>query len=258
MDLLHAALGKDPVAGLMVILSLIVIEGVLSVDNAAVLATMVMKLPRNQRAKALRYGIFGAYLFRGICLVLASWLMKFWILEPLGGLYLLWLAWDHFTKKPEPEEVDENAPPPGNAIFQKIQKAIGPFWATVIAVEIMDLAFSIDNVVAAVAYVKNFEEPTKLILVCTGVFLGILTMRFAAQGFVKLMERYPYLDNCAFAVIGLLGVKLMLAIPRHFLPDGQMIREFLESKTFDLSTSVLTLLIFIVPIMIKGRQKRIS
>lgn len=62
---------------ILIILNLIIIESLLSVDNAAVLATMVMDLPKEQREKALKYGIIGAYVFRGICLVLAAWLVKY-------------------------------------------------------------------------------------------------------------------------------------------------------------------------------------
>ena len=75
----------------LIILNLILIESLLSVDNAAVLATMVMDLPKEQREKALKYGIFDAYIFRGICLVLASWLVKIWWLKALGGVYLIYL-----------------------------------------------------------------------------------------------------------------------------------------------------------------------
>ena len=63
---------------ILIILNLIIIESLLSVDNAAVLATMVMDLPKEQREKALKYGIIGAYVFRGICLVLAASLVKIW------------------------------------------------------------------------------------------------------------------------------------------------------------------------------------
>jgi len=251
MDWTYNILGPDPTAGLMVVFILILIEGVLSVDNAAVLATMVMRLPEEQRGKALKYGIFGAYAFRGLCLVLAAWLITIWWLEPLGGLYLLWLAWSHFSKHEAVEDVGvEAVETEGNLLYRCTLGLLGPFWATVVAVEIMDLAFSIDNVVAAVAYVKNFPMPSQLVLVCTGVFLGILAMRFAAQGFVKLMQRYPFLESCAFAVIGILGIKLLLSVPRHFLSEGNPIHDFLASKYFDLGTSVLTLLIFIVPVVI--------
>lgn len=251
MDWSYAVLGPDPAAGLMVILILILIEGILSVDNAAVLATMVMRLPADQRGKALRYGIIGAYAFRGLCLGLAAWLIEFWWLEPLGGLYLLWLAFKHFTRHESVgEEGAEAVATEGNWLYRQTIGRVGPFWATVVAVEVMDLAFSIDNVVAAVAYVQKFPMPSKLVLVCTGVFLGILTMRFAAQGFVRLMHRFPFLEGCAFTVIGILGVKLVLGIPRHLLAEGHPVREVLVSKWFDLGTSALTLAIFVVPVLV--------
>jgi YkoY family integral membrane protein len=257
MDWTYNILGPDPAAGIMVVLILILIEGVLSVDNAAVLATMVMGLPEGQRGKALKYGIIGAYAFRGICLVLAAWLIKIWWLEPIGGLYLLYIAWKHFTRHESVEEEGaEAAAKEGNWLYRHTMGRLGPFWATVVAVEVMDLAFSLDNVLAAVAYVKNFPMPSQLVLVCIGVFLGILAMRFAAQGFVKLMHRYPFLESCAFVVIAILGVKLLLSVPRHFLTHGNPVHDFLASKYFDLGTSVLTLLIFIVPVAIHRAKNR--
>ena len=81
---------------ILIILNLIIIESLLSVDNAAVLATMVMDLPKEQREKALKYGIIGAYVFRGICLVLAAWLVKIWWLKAIGGLYLIYLFIKYF------------------------------------------------------------------------------------------------------------------------------------------------------------------
>lgn len=251
MDWTYNILGPDPAAGIMVVFILILIEGVLSVDNAAVLATMVMRLPEDQRGKALRYGIIGAYVFRAICLALAAWLITIWWLEPIGGLYLLYLAWTHFSRhKSVEQEGAEAVATEGNWLYRHTLGRLGPFWATVVAVEVMDLAFSLDNVLAAVAYVKNFPMPSKLVLVCLGVFIGILAMRFAAQGFVKLMHRYPFLESCAFVVIGILGVKLLLSVPRHFLPVGNLVHDFLASKYFDLGTSLLTILIFIVPVLV--------
>ncbi|HEX7262039.1 MAG TPA: hypothetical protein VF258_09505 [Luteolibacter sp.] len=251
MDWTFNILGPDPFAGVMVVVMLIIIEGVLSVDNAAVLATMVMRLPAEQRGKALKYGILGAYLFRGLCLAVAAWLIRIWWLEPLGGIYLLWLTWKHFARHESVEdEAVEAVATEGNWLYRHTIGRLGTFWATVVAVEVMDLAFSIDNVLAAVAYVKNFPMPSQLVLVCTGVFLGILTMRFAAQGFVKLMHRYHFLETCAFAVLGILGVKLLLSIPRHFSPAGSTIHDILTSHYFDMGTSAVTLLIFIVPVVL--------
>jgi YkoY family integral membrane protein len=242
MDILHRLLGHDPTAGLLVILNLILIESVLSVDNAAVLATMVMRLPHAQRGKALRIGLLVGYVFRGACLVLANKLMSIWWLGPLGGLYLLWLAGKHFAKHEHIElettgaETDE-----GNWIYRSVIVMMGPFWATVLSVELMDLAFSIDNVLAASAYTKN------IYLVCGGVFIGILVMRFAAQGFVTLMHHFPYLETCAFVVVGLLGLKLNAEIVTTLIP-ASAVAHWMESNVFKIGWSALTLAVFAVPL----------
>ncbi len=245
MDFLHTILGEDIKAGLLIILNLIVIESLLSVDNAAVLATMVMDLPKSQREKALKYGIIGAYVFRGICLALAAWLVTVWWLKPLGGLYLLYLAIDYFIKKSkskgekhEEEEVDKSK----SWIYKSTVGLIGTFWATVALVEVMDLAFSIDNVFAAVAFTDN------IYLIYIGVFIGILAMRFVAQAFVKLMEKFTFLETIAFLVIGVLGIKLTSSLFTHFYPESP-VSHAIEGETTDLFVSLFTVAIFILPVL---------
>ena len=98
-EILQHILGSDWENSLIIIFNLILIESLLSVDNAAVIATMVLDLPPDQRKRALRYGILGAYFFRGLCLIFAAWLIKIWWLKPLGGLYLIYLAVDYFRRK---------------------------------------------------------------------------------------------------------------------------------------------------------------
>ena len=61
---------------IFIFLNIILLEIVLSVDNAAVLATMVKQLPKNQQKKSLTYGIIGAYVFRGLALIFASILIE--------------------------------------------------------------------------------------------------------------------------------------------------------------------------------------
>jgi YkoY family integral membrane protein len=243
MDFLHTILGDDIQAGLLIILNLIVIESLLSVDNAAVLATMVMDLPKEQREKALKYGIIGAYVFRGICLFLAAWLVKIWWLKPLGGLYLLYLAFDYFRKKNsketgEEEVVDKNE----SWIYKSTVGAVGTFWATVALVEVMDLAFSIDNVFAAVAFTDH------IYLIYIGVFIGILAMRFVAQAFVKLMEKFNFLETVAFIVIGVLGIKLTSSVFTHFFPESP-VSHIIEGEKTDLFVSIFTVAIFLIPVI---------
>ena len=233
---------KHPGASLLIIGNLVLIESLLSVDNAAVLATMVMGLSPNDRKRALKYGIFGAYIFRGLCLFFASFLVKVWWLKVVGGLYLLYLAMEWIIEKTKKKEAAEPANKAPGRLYAMTVGRFGIFWATVISVEIMDLAFSMDNVFAAVAFSNNI-----LIILC-GVFIGILAMRFVAQGFVQLMQRYPFLEGCAYAVIGLLGIKLSLSLYQHYYPAAKF-SVLLSGDRVDSIVSVITISIFLVPII---------
>ncbi|TYZ13466.1 DUF475 domain-containing protein [Hymenobacter lutimineralis] len=233
----------NPLAALAIVGNLIIIESLLSVDNAAVLATMVGDLPKEQRQKALRYGIIGAYVFRGLCIVFASFLIEFWFLKPLGGLYLLYLAYAQFKPRNHGSSDDDQGPDKEKSwVYRHTLGLFGQFWATVALIELMDLAFSIDNVFAVVAFTDN------LILICLGVFIGILAMRLVAQAFVLLMAKYPFLETAAFLVIGILGLKLLLSLVEHYQPESAFSR-FLGSHAADVGLTVLTVVIFLIPVL---------
>ncbi|MET4107486.1 hypothetical protein [Hymenobacter sp. UYP22] len=240
----------NPLAALAVVGNLIIIESLLSVDNAAVLATMVGDLPKEQRQKALRYGIIGAYVFRGICLLFASYLVEVWFLKPLGGLYLLYLAASYFLPK-RGAQADDGVDKEKSWIYRRTLGTFGQFWATVALIELMDLAFSIDNVFAVVAFTDN------LILVCTGVFIGILAMRLVAQAFVLLMAKYPFLETAAFVVIGILGLKLLLSLVEHYAPTHPFSR-FLTSETAEIGLTLLTVAVFAVPLLVTWVRRRVA
>ena len=121
---------NNPGASLAVIGNLIIIESLLSIDNAAVLATMVMDLPEHQRAKALRYGIWGAYFFRGLAMIFAAVLIKIWWLKPLGGLYLLYLAYDYWKRK-QPTDIETKVLDKNRNWFYRVTVgSLGNFWST--------------------------------------------------------------------------------------------------------------------------------
>ncbi|HEY9569882.1 MAG TPA: TerC family protein [Metalysinibacillus sp.] len=188
----------DPVSwGL--ILSLVLIEGLLSADNALVLAVLVRHLPEQQRKKALLYGMIGAYFFRFIFIGIGVYLVKFWFIKALGALYLAWLSISHFIKKEE-EDIQE---------FNKntlLVRLFGTFWATVITVEIMDVAFSVDSILAA------FAVSSEVWVLLMGGMLGILVMRTVATVFVSLIDRIPELENTAFILIGIIAIKMGLSV----------------------------------------------
>lgn len=227
---------------LSIIGSLIIIESLLSIDNAAVLATMVKDLPKHQQGKALKYGIIGAYVFRGLSLIFVSILVKIVFLKLLGGLYLLWLTSNYFYTKATPQEDDDLLNKTENILYKFTLGRLGSFWATVVLIEFMDLSFSIDNVLAAVAFTPNIT------LICIGVFIGILAMRFAAQVFVYLLGIFPFLEAMAFIVIALLGVKLVLSYICEYFKSSN-ICETLNGHEADLYTSIFTLSIFVLPIL---------
>jgi YkoY family integral membrane protein len=232
----------NPVAAFAIVGNLIIIESLLSVDNAAVLATMVMDLPENQRNRALRYGIWGAYIFRGLAMIFAAILIQIWWLKPLGGLYLLYLVYDWWKGKQTEGKEDDLIDKQSNWLYKSTVGLFGTFWSTVALVEFMDMAFSIDNVFAAVAFTPN------IILICAGVFIGILAMRFVAQGFVKLMEKYPFLETSAFIVIAILGIKLSLSFIEHFYPESTFSKA-LSSEHAEIYTSLLTMSVFFIPLL---------
>lgn len=242
MNQLFSQVLADPTASLIIIGNLIIIESLLSVDNAAVLATMVMDLPKDQREKALKYGIFGAFFFRGLAMIFAAFLIKIWWLKPLGGLYLLYLVFDWWKGKQTESKEDDFVDKQGNWLYKLTIGSLGNFWATVCLVELMDMAFSIDNVFAAVAFTPN------IILICIGVFIGILAMRFIAQWFVKLMETYSFLETSAFIVIAILGIKLLLSLFVKVSPSSS-ISIFLSSHNADIAMSIITVSIFFIPIL---------
>jgi len=179
------------VGALPVIVSLILIEGLLSVDNALAIAAMARHLPKPQQEIALRLGIFGAYLFRGICMGLAAWIIENPWLKIGGAVYLIYLMCKHFA---ESDSAEETGASPGVGDI-----AARGLFATIVAIEVMDLSLSVDNVVAAVAM------SPELWVVCSGVFIGILALRFVAGACIKLIERFPILEHVAFLLIGYVG-----------------------------------------------------
>ena len=211
----------------LIFLNIMILEIVLSIDNAAVLAAMVKELPKEQQKKALTYGIAGAYVFRGLALLFASVLIKLVWLKVAGGLYLMYLAYNALSTKVEQ----------GSSKMTIKIPFLSALWSTIVAIEMMDLVFSIDNVFAAVAFTPN------LWLICGGVFVGILAMRFATTKFVKVLEKNPILERVAYWVIGALGLKL---VSSYWLHD-------LNTEAIDAVFSILTLLAFIVPLIVKKK-----
>jgi YkoY family integral membrane protein len=188
---------SDPVSW-GIIGSLVLLEGLLSADNALVLAVMVKHLPKEQQRKALFYGILGAYLFRFLAIGLGTFLIGFWEVKALGALYLFYIAYKGLFKAGGEEGETENK---GTS-----------FWRTVLLVELMDIAFSIDSVVAA------FGLSNEVWVLFLGGILGVLMMRGVAQLFLKLIARFPELEQTAFILIALIAGKMLAGAFGYEMP----------------------------------------
>ncbi|SDO81160.1 integral membrane protein, YkoY family [Paenibacillus sp. yr247] len=170
--------------------TLVILEGLLSADNALVLAVMVRHLPKDQQKKALFYGLIGAYIFRFLAIGVGTFLVQITWIKVLGGVYLLWIAISNLFFKKHEEEGE-------------IQNKELSFWRTVLAVEVMDIAFSVDSVLAA------FGVSEKVWVLFLGGVLGVLMMRGVAQVFLKLIDKIPELEKTAFILIIIIGIKMI-------------------------------------------------
>lgn len=184
-------------ADLVTVGLLVALEGLLSADNAMVLAVIVLGLPKYEQRKALRYGIAGAFVFRVLAILFAIWLKEIQFVLLIGAAYLLWLPYEHFAG--HADAAARRRPRPAKSIL-----GLSPFWSTVLKVEATDIVFAIDSILVAVA----LSDKTWVII--TGGILGVVAMRLVIGQLLTLVNRYPTLVDGAFVIIAWVGIKLIL------------------------------------------------
>jgi YkoY family integral membrane protein len=217
---------------------LIALEGLLSADNAMVLAVLVLGLPKHEQKQALRYGMIGAFFFRTVAILLAAVLIRVAWVKLLGAGYLLYLVYRHFFG----HEAGGNrrVAPPAQAWF-----GLAPFWATVAKVELTDIVFAIDSILVAVA----MSPKTWVIL--TGGILGIVMMRLVIGQLLVLVERYPTLVDGAFIIIGWVGFKLLI---EYLHTEGHI--DFAVPKWLSLGLIVLIFGAALIYAMLQERKAK--
>ena len=234
---------------LLVVGLLVILEGLLSIDNALVLGLLAKRLPPELRSRALSYGLIGAFVFRIIAIATASFLLQWTFVKLLGGGYLIFIALKHLIfesgedkdqytldENGKPHLVDsetgeelhsdranievEQRVPLGNSLVAykgdetksagKPPKAFSAaaFWKMVLIIELTDIAFAVDSILAAMALAGSEEE--KLWVVILGGLMGVVLMRFAAVMFIRLLERFPRFELSAYLLVAVIGLKLVL------------------------------------------------
>lgn len=210
-----------------VLLVLVALEGLLAADNALVLAIMVKHLPEKERRKALFYGLAGAFVFRFGSLFVISYLVDIWQVQAIGALYLLFIAANHIFRKVVVKKGEES-------VKKEEEKKKSGFWMTVFKVEMADIAFAVDSILAAVALAMALPssglpnigglDGGKFLVIFAGGLIGLIIMRFAANFFVRLLLKKPGLEIAAFCIVGWVGVKLLVYTLSHealaILPVG--------------------------------------
>ncbi len=239
-----------------VLIVLIVLEGLLAADNAVVLAVLVRHLEPKERKKALFYGLVGAFVFRMIAILLLVWLVQWWWMQALGALYLFWVSGSHLygifkenrenKKDPEQKKIEaaEAAAP---------KKGSG-FWMTVLKVEVADIAFAIDSILAAAAIALALPEvggdffgvnAGQYSVMLIGGLVGVIIMRFFASWFVAVLAQRPGLEVAAFLIVGWVGVKLAILSMAHEAV-GLIPHEFPHSTTWKLIFWSVMIIIIVV------------
>lgn len=187
----------------LILLVLVVLEAVLSADNAIALAAIAKSVKDPQLQKqALNIGLVGAYVLRIALIFAATWVIQYWQFELLGAMYLLWLVFNYFYTS-EGEDDEERT-----LGFESV-------WQIIPTIAITDLAFSLDSVTSAIA----ITEDTWLIV--AGGTIGIVILRFLAGLFIRWLQEYTYLEDAGFITVGFVGLRLLLKVwlPDYLIPE---------------------------------------
>ena len=186
---------------------LIILELLLSADNAIALASLTKSLDSTAlRSKALNIGITISLLIRIFLILLSNILLKFVIIRIFAGLYLIYLFISNvFFGVENGFQDSDNVKSNNNFKFLKI----------VALLSLTDFAFSIDSITTAVAISDQY------ILIIFGAIIGVLALRFTSGIFLRLLEKFLRLETAGYIAILIVGIKLLLntLFAETILPD---------------------------------------
>lgn len=246
-----------------VLIVLVVLEGLLAADNAVVLAVMVRHLSPKDRKKALFYGLLGAFVFRMVAILLLVWLVQWWFVQAIGALYLFYVSISHligiYKHRNDSEEEKERE-------LEKNEKKGSGFWMTVLKVEVADIAFAVDSILAAAAIALALPEVGgdffgvnigQYTVMLVGGLIGVIIMRFFANWFVKLLAERPSLEVAAFTIVGWVGVKLTVLTLSHEAV-GILPETFPQSTAWKLTFWIVMLVIILIGWFAGGKKSNVK
>lgn len=228
----------------LIIFSLVMIECLLSVDNAIVLAAQTRVLPTlKEQEESLFYGIWGSYIFRFLVIGIGVYLIKFWIVKVVGAVYLIYLVYRFVNDQVQRRQ--------GKASQQRQPKKRQSrltgrklFWSVVAQIEMMDIIFSIDSVLASLAISSN------PVIVLIGGMIGIACMRGVAEVIMRLMRKIPELEPMAYFLIFFIAIKLFISIPAIDIE--------IPSSLFGIFVLVVLVITIVIHFIRTGRNSKLT
>ncbi|HBI02509.1 MAG TPA: hypothetical protein DDY49_00580 [Paenibacillaceae bacterium] len=214
-----------------ILLSIIVIDLVLAGDNAIVIGLAARSLPKSQQKKAIIWGTVGAIIIRATATIFVVWLLKIPGLLLVGGLILIWIAYQLLVK----EEGSENV--------KSSTSLIGAIRTIIIA----DVMMGLDNVLAIAGAAHGH-----FFLVVIGLLISVPLVVWGSQVILKWMEKFPALIYIGAGVLAMTAAK-MVAEEKFILPyfDGNPILKW----TF---VSVVVAAVLILGKMKKAKQAQVT
>jgi len=183
---------------LPLVLLVLVVEVLLSADNAAALAIIVKKLPEKRRKSALFAGLYSAFFLRALGVIFAAYLIHLFWMQIIGGLYLIYISWKFIFGSKKTSSLSPTS-------YKK----------AVIYVELIDLLFAIDSILGAFALITLYYPidmiSSKLWIIYLGGALGLIAVRAMTGSLLKILNKYKRFERIIFFVIGWMGVKLLAA-----------------------------------------------
>ncbi len=173
--------------------SVIIVNVILSGDNAVVIAMAVRSLPRSQRKRGIVIGAAGAVLLRVVLTFFVARMLQTPYLKLVGGLVIVWLAVKLFVDVTPENDDDPKA---------------GTVWQALKIIVIADLTMSLDNVLGVGAASRG-----NAFLLIFGLATSIPVMIFASSLLTMLMDKYPIILYIGAAVLGKVGAEMILTDP---------------------------------------------
>lgn len=179
------------------------LEMILSADNAIVLGILAARLPEKLRKKALYIGSVSAFFIRAFALLIFSFLLQYRLVQIIGAAYLFYLSIQYFFKTGKKKSVVEGK---------------NSFWKIVILIELFDIIFAIDSILAGVAFISTndpYQFYSKIWIVYVGGMIGLLGIRYAAHLFSSILKIFPKMELTAHLMIGWIAIKLVYELFPH-------------------------------------------